>query len=308
MSDFDRPGATLPGPVKQRPKTSRFANLGDRLARTFGGYDRDPEATSDWDPTNGFGYADGEEPPRWDPVGPRFPLARLGYDRSSVDEHVAELERELAELQTRAPSADAVSAEIEKVGEQTSAILTVAHDRAHEMTRQAQEQADRCLADAASNAVMITEDAKRRLRQLDSDTDAVWRERARLIEDVRTVSGALASLANDAVARFPAEPERPEAEPTGATPPESADAPHPVSANGLHVEAHGPAADRDATVAMPAIAEDERPEDEQREGEQPEGERPEGERPEGERPEGERPEGERPEGERPEDGEPWFGT
>jgi cell division septum initiation protein DivIVA len=303
MSDFDRPGATLPGPVKQRPKTSRFANLGDRLARTFGGYDRDPEATNDWDPANGFGYADGEERPRWDPVGPRFPLARLGYDRNAVDEHVAELERELAELQTRAPSADAVSAEIEKVGEQTSAILTVAHDRAHEMTRQAQEQADRCLADAASNAVMITEDAKRRLRQLDSDTDAVWRERARLIEDVRTVSGALGALADDAVARFPAEPERPDTEPTGATPPESVDAPHAVSANGVHVEAHGPAADRDATVAMPAIAEDDQPE-----GEQPEGERPEDGGSEDGGSEDGRSEDERSERQRPEDGEPWFGT
>jgi cell division septum initiation protein DivIVA len=269
MSDFDRPGATLPGPVKQRTRTSRFANLGDRLARTFGGYDRDPDETHDWDPSNGFGYADGDDPPAWDPVGPRFPVARLGYDREAVDEQVAELERELAELQTRAPSADAVSAEIEKIGEQTSAILTVAHDRAHEMTRQAQEQADRCLADAASNAVMITEDAKRRLRQLDTDTDAVWRERARLIEDVRSVSGALATLADDAVARFPAEPERPDPERTGVTGPEPSDAPHAMSENGLRVEAHAQEPDRDATVAMPPIAEDERPEDERPEDEQP---------------------------------------
>jgi cell division septum initiation protein DivIVA len=279
MSDFDRPGATLPEPVKQRPRTSRFANLGDRLARTFGGYERDPGETHDWDPPDGFGYADGEEPPIWDAVGPRFPLARLGYDRDAVDEHVAELERELAEFQTRAPSADAVSAEIEKIGEQTSAILTVAHDRAHEMTRQAQEQADRCLADAASNAVMITEDAKRRLRQLDSDTDAVWRERARLIEDVRTVSGALASLADDAVSRFPAEPERPDPERNGgAAAQEPSDAPGTVSENGVRAEAHAPDPDRDATVAMPPIAA------------------------------GERDENGRPQGERPEDEQPWFGT
>jgi cell division septum initiation protein DivIVA len=269
MSDFDRPGATLPGPVKQRPKTSRFANLGDRLARTFGGYDRDPDATHDWDPPGGFGYADHGDPPGWDPVGPRFPLARLGYDRDTVDEHVAELERELAELQTRAPSAEAVSAEIDKIGEQTSAILTVAHDRAHEMTRQAQEQADRCLADAASNAVMITEDAKRRLRQLDIDTDAVWRERARLIEDVRSVSSALATLADDAVERFPAEPERPEPERPGVSDPESSVAPHSASENGVRVEARAPEPDSEATAAMPPIADDERPEGERPDDEQP---------------------------------------
>ena len=275
MSDLDRPGATLPGPVKQRPKTSRFANLGDRLARTFGGYDRDPGETHEWDPPDGLGYADDSDPPAWDPVGPRFPLARLGYDRAAVDEHVAELERELAETQTRAPSADAVSAEIEKVGQQTSAILTVAHDRAHEMTRQAQEQADRCLADAASNAVMITEDAKRRLHQLDSDTDAVWRERSRLIEDVRSVSSALATLADEAVARFPAELERPEPESPEVSGPEPSVAAGGASGseNGVRVEAHAPEPDKEGTVAMPPIAEDVRPE-----------------------------------GKRPEDEQPWFGT
>lgn len=219
MSHFDRPGATLPGPPKP-PRGSRFGNLSDRLARTFGGYDRPADETQDWDPQDEYGYGDEGDPPPWEPVGPRFPLARLGYDRTTVDEHVAELERELAELQTRAPSGGSVSAEIERIGEQTSAILTVAHDKAHEMTRQAQEQADRCLADAASNAVMITEDAKRRLRQLDSDTDAVWRERARLVEDVRHVASSLMSLADDATARFPAEPEKSsmlDPEPEGAT-------------------------------------------------------------------------------------------
>jgi cell division septum initiation protein DivIVA len=264
MSDFDRPGATLQGPEKQRQRGSRFANLGDRLARTFGTVERDPGATQGWDPPEGFGYGDDGEPPVWDPVGPRFPLSRLGYDRDAVDEHIAELERELAALQTRAPSGDAVSAEIERIGEQTSAILTVAHDQAHEMTRQAQEQADRCLADAASNAVMITEEAKRRLRQLDTDTDAVWRERARLVEDVRNVAGALSSLADDAAARFPAEPERPDrehSEPERSEPEDVAVAdPEPAEPNASGPrEADSPAPDREATIQMPSVPEDEQP-------------------------------------------------
>ena len=57
--------------------------------------------------------------------------------------------------------------------------------------------------DAAANAVSMTEDAKRKLRQLDSETDAVWAERGRLIEDVRSVATALFSLAEDATDRFP---------------------------------------------------------------------------------------------------------
>ena len=63
MSDFDRPGATLQGPEKQRQRGSRFANLGDRLARTFGTVERDPGATQGWDPPEGFGYGDDGEPP-----------------------------------------------------------------------------------------------------------------------------------------------------------------------------------------------------------------------------------------------------
>ena len=141
MSEFERSGAMLP--VKQRPKPNRFANLGDRLARTFGSYDSGADDTQAWDPPDALPYDEEDLAPGWDPVGPRYPLARLGYDRDAVDEHVAELEHELAELQKRAPSQEVVSAEIERIGEQTSAILTVAHDQAQAMTRQAQEQADR---------------------------------------------------------------------------------------------------------------------------------------------------------------------
>ena len=78
MSDLDRPGATLQDPVKQRPRGSRIAHLGDRLARTFGSYDRELEETNDWEAPDGFGYGDQADPPTWDPVGPRFPLSRLG--------------------------------------------------------------------------------------------------------------------------------------------------------------------------------------------------------------------------------------
>ncbi len=255
MSEFERPGATLQGPVKQRPKPNRFANFGDRLARTFGTYERGADDTHAWDPPDDLLYDEQDEAaPAWDPVGPRYPIARLGYDRDAVDEHVAELEHELAELQKRAPSQEVVSAEIERIGEQTSAILTVAHDQAHAMTRQAQEQADRCLADAASNAVMITEDAKRKLREIDTDTDAIWRERARLVEDVRGVAGALASLADGASARFPAEQqersEPRERPPAAMSHPATAAASGPVNPNPV-------AASQQATTPMAALAEDE---------------------------------------------------
>jgi hypothetical protein len=54
----------------------------------------------------------------------------------------------------------------------------------------------------------MTEDATRKLRQLDSETDAVWAERIRLIEDVRNVATSLFSLAEDACDRFPEDAEK----------------------------------------------------------------------------------------------------
>jgi DivIVA domain-containing protein len=215
VNDFDRPGAALDEPATRRSAGSRLAELGDRLSRTFGSSDRVKPEVPSWDAD---GEADGDLEYAVDDTVEiaepfeerRFPIAPQGYDREAVDEYLAELERELAEQRAGEHSERSVAAEIERIGEQTSAILLVAHDKAQETMHQAQEQADRCVADAASNAVAITEEATRRLRQLDSETDSVWRERARLIDDVRHVSSALASLAQEASDRFPAEPDRTE--------------------------------------------------------------------------------------------------
>jgi hypothetical protein len=208
MSDLDTSDATLDEPAKQRSVGSRFAVLGDRLARTFGTAEPSDADLASWEPKDDSDEPAVAEPPQaWEPVARRFPSARHGYDRAAVDEHVAELERELAELR-RHSSASAVAAEIERIGTQTAAILHTAHEQAQETTRRGQAQADRCLAAAASNAVAITEEATQQLQQLDSDTDAVWRERARLIEDVRIVATSLFSLAEEAADRFPAEPEK----------------------------------------------------------------------------------------------------
>jgi DivIVA domain-containing protein len=210
MSDFERSGMAFDEPVKRRSPGTWFADIGDRLARGFNHLDRPP---SDDEPV----WQDYEEveqptaavdPVAWDAGRKRFPTALHGYDRAAVDAHLAALEREIDELRAQRSPAPLVEAEIERVGEETSAILRVAHEQAAEITRRAQSQADRCVADAAANAVAMTEEAKRKLRQLDSETDAVWAERGRLIEDVRNVATALFSLAEDAADRFPEEGDR----------------------------------------------------------------------------------------------------
>jgi DivIVA domain-containing protein len=157
---------------------------------------------------SGLALLGAESAPSWDLLAPRFPVVRRGYDRDAVDDYIGELERELEDMRAGHEPSTVIAAEIERIGEQTAAILRVAHEQASETTRRAHAEADRCLAAAAANAVAMTEDAKQQLRQLDSETDTVWQERARLLEDVRVLSTSLSSLAEDALERFPPEGER----------------------------------------------------------------------------------------------------
>jgi cell division septum initiation protein DivIVA len=187
-----------------------------------------------------------EVAPPWDLVAPRFPVARRGYDRDAVEDYIAELERELEEL--RGGQSSSVTAEIERIGEQTAAILRVAHEQAAQTTRRAHEEADRCLSAAAANAVKMTEDAQEQVRQLDLETDTIWRERARLLEDVRNLATSLFALAEDALERFPPEADRPA---TGSQPtmPVPVAAAPPADEEPISDEdAQGA---EDATVALP---------------------------------------------------------
>lgn len=215
MADFKRRSAVLDEPAERR---SRFGDLGDRLTRGFSKPDQrqsrqkprpqldhaleppPPVPEPDWD----------QDQPTEDEPMPRFPITRQGYDCAAVDEHIAELEqelmdldREVAEMRTKSSSKSDVAAEMERIGEQTSAILIAAHEQAKETTRRAQEEADRCIADAAQNAVETTASAQRELRALEGEKLSLARERERLLEDIRNVAASLTSLAEDANDRFP---------------------------------------------------------------------------------------------------------
>jgi DivIVA domain-containing protein len=218
MSDFERSGeragVTYDEPARRRSPGTFFADLGDRLARGFNSFDRPQPDEPEWEP-----YEELDQPtaavetvPPPGPSRKRFPTTLHGYDREAVDDYIDGLEHEIGQMAAtlsaqRSPTT-AIEAELARVGEETSAILRVAHEQAAEITRRARVEADRCVQDAAANAVAMTEDAKRKLRQLDSETDAVWAERVRLIEDVRNVATSLFSLAEDASDRFPEDSDR----------------------------------------------------------------------------------------------------
>ena len=208
MSHLHRPPVGLQEPeTATEPTRSPFADVAGRFANWITGMERIPEDEADEDMM---------DQPMHDPMrqltvseaaeeASRFPVAALGYNRAAVDEYILGLEREIAELRAREPKPMSINEELARIGEQTASILVVAHNQASETTRLAEEQAERCVADAAANAVAITKEAKQRLREIDTETDSVWRERERLLQDMRDVSQALASLADEATARFPSD-------------------------------------------------------------------------------------------------------
>jgi cell division septum initiation protein DivIVA len=213
VANFERRSLAVDRGAKRRATGMRFGDLSDRLAKAFATGGR--EHKEDWEEPDDDGEYElrDERDPVWDSVVPRFPITRQGYEPSAVDAHIADLEQELAELdreltelRASAPPENQVAEEIQKIGEQTSAILLAAHDKAHETTRQAKEQADKCLADAAANAIEMTKEANRKLHELETEKLSVWRERSRLLEDVNNLSKALSQLSAEASKRFPAEP------------------------------------------------------------------------------------------------------
>ncbi|MGO9885894.1 MAG: DivIVA domain-containing protein [Solirubrobacteraceae bacterium] len=132
-----------------------------------------------------------------------FPGALRGYDRLAVDAYVQQTSQLVAELQaTRSPEA-AVRKALERVGEQISGILQRAHATAEEITAQSRAEAEDRLEHARIEAAEIVAGAHQRVKDLDADTDRIWIERHRIVDDARELAQQLTALADAAVERFP---------------------------------------------------------------------------------------------------------
>jgi hypothetical protein len=207
MREFESAGTALEPRPKRRSPGARFAQFSDRIARSFATLERPRGNSPEWVPAGEAQLSDDDQATaQWEELQPPFPIVRQGYEPVAVDQYVVELEQELEQLRAERPAERAIAQEIDRIGEQTASILRVAHEKAAEITRDAQAQADKMLADAASNALAVTEGATQQLRALDSETDSIWQERSRLLEDVRNVATALFTLAEDAAERYPEEP------------------------------------------------------------------------------------------------------
>lgn len=165
-----------------------------------------------------------------------FPLGVRGYDRVAVDAHLEEVQRLVDELRAGATPSHAVRQALDEVGEETSAILRRAHDAADEITSRSRAEADRrdeeskrsetaTLAAAEARAQQLDEEAAGRVEEarqsaveiraaaeaqvieLDKDTDRIWAERQRLLDDVERTSRQLLEISRAAAHRFPGEDE-----------------------------------------------------------------------------------------------------
>src|SRR3954471_17410295 len=167
---------------------------------------RDEMSLSDVEPELGAidAYQSNDEPP--------FPLVIRGYDRRAVDEYLEMTAARLAEYEALQLPSVAVKEALERVADDTGGILKEAHGTAHGVMTRAREEAERLVREAREEADRTMASAEARVRQIGIDTDALWQERLRLIEDAQATAVSLSALAEEAAGRFPAwEPEDEEA-------------------------------------------------------------------------------------------------
>ena len=171
-----------------------------------------------------------------------FPVVLRGYDRVAVDAYVKRTSQLVAELAAaRSPEA-AVRRAIERMGEQTSGILLCAHETAGRITARSRAEAEDRLEVARQEAAQIAAAAVQRLKDLDADTDRIWAERLRIVEDARELAGQLIELAQSANEPLPAAEQKVTAESEVGEPEVGAEA-HAVAALWAAAEGH-PADDK----------------------------------------------------------------
>jgi cell division initiation protein len=132
-----------------------------------------------------------------------FPVVLRGYDRAAVDAYVADVAQLVAELEATQLPESVVQRALDDVGDETSAILKRAHEAGEEITSRSRSQAEGRLEAAEREADLIRSEAEGQVRKLEEDIQAIWRERQRLIDDVRTLADDVLGLADDAMERIP---------------------------------------------------------------------------------------------------------
>jgi DivIVA domain-containing protein len=133
-----------------------------------------------------------------------FPSAFRGYDRAAVDAYVAEVAELVAELEATQSRETVVQRALEEVGEETGAILKHAHETAAEVTARSRAQAEGRLQRAEADAEDLRREAEEYVREVHTDAGGIWKERSRLIDEMRQLAEELLGVADSALERLPA--------------------------------------------------------------------------------------------------------
>lgn len=153
----------------------------------------------------------------------------------------AEADRVRAEADELRASARAEADEtLAKAKTKADELLTNARAKAQNTVARAQAEADERLQQLEEELAALREEAETRRREIEADTEAVWKERGQLLEEIRAMAAGLVDLADAAVARSPRR------EPAG----EEEETPAPRVENETEPQGH---ATDDSTRALPAV-------------------------------------------------------
>lgn len=128
---------------------------------------------------------------------PAFRRSLLGYRRRDVDAAIAELQARLAEAERAAEAAEAADIGA-NVGRHLASLLSRFADAVEAGEREAQEAAQKIIADAEARAAAIDAEVARRYAEVAATKEAA---RSRVEEALEQLSATMASL--EAVPELP---------------------------------------------------------------------------------------------------------
>ena len=128
--------------------------------------------------------------------------------RLEAEESTARAKAEVAELVVN------TSAEADRVKAEAEELIANARTEADDAVAKAKAQADGILADASAEAderlrrsqqelATLRDQAEARMHEIQADTEAIWKERRELLDDIRGMASGLVDSADAAAARFP---------------------------------------------------------------------------------------------------------
>jgi len=138
--------------------------------------------------------------------------------RQEAEVNSARAKAELAELVVN------VSAEADATKAEAEGLLADARAEAEDILGRSRLEAENTLARSRAEAAeqlqrseeelaAQQDQAEKRMREIQADTEAVWKQRRELLDDIRGTASGLVDLADAAAAREPAEPEEAMLEP-----------------------------------------------------------------------------------------------